>query len=371
MGASNVPKRHHYVPAFLIAQFADPLGDRHGRVMELDVKTGKPRKTTPDSTGFVKHFYAITAEDGSRLTDAEEALAKIEDEAAAAVRALVANQALTDDEREILAVFLAFQRLRTPLGQGRLLEYAEGFMLGLLDFIAGHPEAFRSYWEQQDPADRDPNPENERLLLRKFVDAGGRLNIQPEYAVKMMFELSFDVADLIVEDCWCLLQASEETTFVLSDTPVTHFDPAPPRTPWTADAWHSSPYAMNTMPVSPTGCLLVSPTGSDFEVRDVDADEVDDINLRAYGWAGRAVWSRTQKSLQDLRALAKKSPHRVPRPSPGAVVMLREGNAANPRPPKNARRCGWPRGLWERQEGALPIYNDYSVFLGRGQRRTR
>ncbi len=55
---ATTTRRHHYVPAFLLARFAEPAGDRRGWLYQLDTSTGEPQKTTPDAACFERDLYA-------------------------------------------------------------------------------------------------------------------------------------------------------------------------------------------------------------------------------------------------------------------------------------------------------------------------
>jgi len=50
-------RRHHFVPAFSLACFAEPTGERKGRLFQLDVASGKPQRTSPDDAAFEIDLY--------------------------------------------------------------------------------------------------------------------------------------------------------------------------------------------------------------------------------------------------------------------------------------------------------------------------
>jgi hypothetical protein len=152
-------KRHHFVPAFLIAQWATPPRDRNGRLYQLDKATGRPTRVRASEVGHIRQFYAVVNPQGDRDTATETALSMVDGQAAGIVTSMLAGNVPSDEERAELALFLAFQDMRTPHGQGRLLDQTQGMMLGFLRFIADEPEAFHSAWLRMDPDDKGEDPE--------------------------------------------------------------------------------------------------------------------------------------------------------------------------------------------------------------------
>ncbi len=368
---SSAAKRHHYVPAFLIARFGEPPGQRGGHVVQMDKTTGRPSRMRVDNVGFIKHYYTLIDGEGARDTSPEAVLAAIEGDGAVAVARLVETGTVSDDERGAIALLLAFQSLRTPHGQGRLMDQVHGSLVGFLRFIAGHPEAHRATWELMDPVERGDDAESDRLeLARLLADDKASIKVNPHYAIVLMLYVAPDLAGDIVDYSWTLLRAPAGDSFVCADTPLTHTDPMPPATPWSGDGWATSHLASTTMPLDPQACLLIRPAGPDFEVREADKRTGEDVNLRTYGWAERWVWAKKQQTLQNLRSLAKRRPERVGKPRIGATVTLREGDPKNPEFPRGGEH-GWPRGLWQRNADGPAIYHDYEVMPNTGKRRKR
>jgi hypothetical protein len=93
-GTREIPttpaRRHHYVAAFALAQFAQPRGDRKGFMAQLDVKTGTPGKTKPNDACFKRDLYAQEVDEG-RNTTLEALLSIIERHSASALTRFVAN----------------------------------------------------------------------------------------------------------------------------------------------------------------------------------------------------------------------------------------------------------------------------------------
>jgi hypothetical protein len=141
-------RRHHYVPAFLLARFATPVGERKGRLHQLDVGSGRPQRTSPDSACFVRGLYdqGTTNEPNNVL---ESFFAVVERHAAPAIARLVQDPvACTPEDRQTLSVFLALQGSRTPVGLTEAMNNAQLFSLVELNLELGDPERFAQRYRE-------------------------------------------------------------------------------------------------------------------------------------------------------------------------------------------------------------------------------
>jgi uncharacterized protein DUF4238 len=110
---TTTARRHHFVPAFLLARFAEPA-TRKGFLFQLDVATGKPQRTTPDSTAYEDYLYATGPDDDRELV-MEVFFSIVEKHAAAAVDRLLKDPiALTDEDRQTLSYSSRFSTSGHP-----------------------------------------------------------------------------------------------------------------------------------------------------------------------------------------------------------------------------------------------------------------
>lgn len=356
-------KRHHYVPVFLLQRFANANGQLH----QLDTRSGKPGRCNPADAACVKGYYRYRYDEGDWQNDLEPALAQIEDMAAAALRRLEdVDVPKGAEDRATIAVFLALQHARTPYGQGMSLELHRTVMTSMLEVdLTNQPTERLSEILGEDgvPLTHEEAERQRTDLLARLASGSIRLEAQREAALQAMVDSMQETAPIIEDLAWSLLEAPPETGFVISDTPVTMWNPGPRRFVWSGDAWCSGPKAETTLPLSPKLCLRVTPIGDDFETRQVTRGEVDAINARAFAWADRWIYAPSQQALQDLRRLTKRRPDLVTRPRPGRTVILEDADPRTARPP----HPGWPGGLWVRGQG----FQRYKVSSEEIRRRRR
>ncbi len=106
------PKRHHYVPQFLLSRFTDAAG----LVATIDLKSGRTFPQAKANAAAETGFYAVENEDGTTDNRVEHVLSEIESHAAVAIARLCDEDVFppTDNDRSALAGFAALQYVRTP-----------------------------------------------------------------------------------------------------------------------------------------------------------------------------------------------------------------------------------------------------------------
>lgn len=105
-------QRHHVIPRLHLRGFAD----ENNMLMQLDVTTGRRRIISISNAAVIRDFYTVMLPDGSRSDAWELWLSDIENEIAPALRRAIELPRfnLTDDDRSVLARWIALQALRGP-----------------------------------------------------------------------------------------------------------------------------------------------------------------------------------------------------------------------------------------------------------------
>ncbi len=114
-------KRHHYLPQFYLQHFLS----KKGGFVVYDKKTGQRRPQTPINTGVEGHLYTQLDAEGQPTEFIEEEILAPHDGYVAPVleKWLEPDVTITNDDREVIASFLAFMHTRVP----RHIEMASEF----------------------------------------------------------------------------------------------------------------------------------------------------------------------------------------------------------------------------------------------------
>jgi hypothetical protein len=120
--------------------------------------------------------------------------------------------------------------------------------------------------------------------------------------MSILLESALESAErLYLHSSWGLMRAGEGE-FVMPDRAQAVFDPHRPF-PWVMDAPFSSLKSQTTTPISSESCLIVvpAPDRARFRVKTITGKEVDEVNLRSFGWAGRSIFGSSTEHKKDLR----------------------------------------------------------------------
>jgi hypothetical protein len=338
-------RRHHYVPSFLLARWARPQ-KRAGTLFELLVRTGQPRRTTPDRSAFETDLYAQHVDGESPNLIFEAYLSIIENYSAEPLKKLAgAPGSLNDEDRATLAYFIAYQQGRTPPAMAEHKDNAyRAAQLAVADVIGDWKALAMRYREKVDPAASDEAIAAFREAeINHFAEGTREIEIPPGAVLHaMLTQAPMTAAAIAVQD-WTLLIAGD-SEFIQNDRGIAMFDPTP-RFPWSGNAWESSPNAQATVPLGPAVCLRMTPGSEGYAVRKVDAATVEEINLRSYGWADHSIFGTSQNSVTAVRRAAKDQPGRVVRPRVPRPVLLEPADPADERVGRENVARGWPRLL--------------------------
>lgn len=359
---SNPAKRHHFVSQFILRGFSRDA-DTEFVFQMIASGRGAPIRV-PIRTAASRHrFYAIPDDDGKLSNRNEGYLALIETEAAKAIRRLLRNpSAVSPGERATIACFIAFQTMRTPAAAEQTTHIANGaFKMAASEYYSDRARFARDYRERNGACASDDEIERFRQELVDQVRSGGVQLTGKEAALTTGFEHAAETIPLITACDWLLLRDSGGG-FITSDRGYAMDDPTPPY-PWTAPGLLSSESSETTIPLSASACLLVRPspmwTGSSgVSERVLDKGDVEDINLRTYGWANDYVFGTSQETLAALRRTVRARPGDVKRPKPFCFVALIEPDPDDDSLAVENRRRGWPEQLPD-EAGQL---HDYLVI---------
>lgn len=333
------PKRHHYVPRFLLKRFSGEPGAKNPAIWRLDKASGQAARSSIVNEAVISHFNRVEAASGLTADSVETLLATIEGMASPLVTKLVRGQAPAPEERLNLALFVWLQQQRTPLGRAWQVFMQEQTarlqaMKNLLD-----AESVRAVFEGRDEFKTPDEIEAwRRQTIQELDDGTLFFRATHDHEVLGMFLLADRLAPTIASRmAWVGLRAPKGKPFILSDHPLAIHDPeAGPEEP---TAWLSSPTVEVTLPLDPSFCLLLTPGPAIYRTVQASEAVVQEVNLRTYAWGHWAVYGPSLTVVQRVRAAAERNAQmvaafapRAPRlfigeriegqPAPHSVTML-------------------------------------------------
>jgi len=211
------PRRHHLVPKFYLRRFA-----KNDRVRVRSRDQTKSFETSVENASVRSHYYAIDMTDGSRSTDVEELLAKIEGAAAEVIRDLEKGVLPTGEARDLFSFFMTLQMTRTQVQRNTLDDMGTAVVRRLLE-IAPIDWAHDIFVKKHG---REPNPDeldDERARLRA-VAVTARLEGTQNNHIEAMLKNARALAPLLGERHWCVMDFGGPL-LLTSDNPVLPYSP--------------------------------------------------------------------------------------------------------------------------------------------------
>ena len=290
---AETSQRHHFVPQFLLKRFTSSTG----QLWQLDKKSGHPLQCSPLNASVVRDYYKV---DPSSFTvelpeSPEELLGRIETLAAPIIADMAKfEHGPNQRDRDVLSIFIVHLDVRGPAGRGRLEGVSRAFLQELTISLLEFPESFRDFKIQKGEFVDDSTTEQERTNMLRREKETGSLKLSDDNLTAVMLAAGAELSPIVADLGWVLLIAADGPQFIISDTPVVHFDVAAPT--YASASWRSSPQAQTTIPIDPRHCLLVGQNLPEWRVEAADSATIEEINLRSYEAAGRWIYGSSQEA---------------------------------------------------------------------------
>ena len=188
----NLPRKHHYIPRFLLKQFG--VGKKK-QVWVFDKVEGKKFTTSPDNIAAKRDLYSIDYE-GS-VASIEPSLADLEGRCASVLKKVIVDDSINDlsiDDKVHIAVLMVHLFLRSPNSAISWNATMESIREQIRD-EGSNPDNI----EQLKPL----SPEEEKLVR-----------------IQLLQNLPAKMAPYLVMKRWALHSAISGCRFFLSDNPV-------------------------------------------------------------------------------------------------------------------------------------------------------
>jgi hypothetical protein len=246
------PERHHYVPAFYLAEFADPR-DRYGNLRVFDVNTGRTYGGKPDTVAFERHFYRVETDDPKDALILEHQFAELEGKGAPIIRTMNDSSTLPNSEDlSVVLALVAFQAVRVPAVLDKIERFQSDLLIRILDTsVALGPEAFREQARKINPDWTDADIAEIKQDLTEFLRAKNpSIKFDQTSLLRVAIQGAQPIGDALIKRHWSLAIAPPSCPLITSDNPIVfqHSKPGPPPLSWTPAFGRS-----DTTVVWPTG----------------------------------------------------------------------------------------------------------------------
>lgn len=205
MSNNGIAKNQHYVPQFLLKNFAF----KKGQVNVFDKKTERSFPSNTKNIASENGFYNFTLKDGSEYTW-EVALSKLEDKASIIVKQIIEEKSiksLSEEQRLDLSLFLAIQLVRTRHAR----EYFKDMTLKIVDTIQTRFGDNHGMFDESE--------------IEDFLSEGAL----KRYTAESIYEAGEVFMPHFFNKQWAIYEAPKGESFYIGDNPIALYSHLPSR----------------------------------------------------------------------------------------------------------------------------------------------
>ncbi|MXZ47298.1 MAG: DUF4238 domain-containing protein [Chloroflexi bacterium] len=215
--------RHHTVPQFYLRRFADY--DERLRALNVDSGDILERQHIKN-VAFENDFHTLT-KPRELAVDLESAFAQVEGVLAEGLRSIDEKFPPTQEAREAVSVFVAFQFVRSSRWRQVAQDAMSDLMTRSTRFIASYtlknlePDAATSFVQEQ--LGDDTATQDEALqLLESLSDPQFAIEVDHSQHLQQMVEVLTDrkYVDLVARRSWAMCYTDARHEFLISDHPI-------------------------------------------------------------------------------------------------------------------------------------------------------
>lgn len=294
----GTPHKHHFVPKSYLAGFCRENSDRFAL---FDRARGVFRdRQRPAEVAHIRDYYAFPTADGETSFEVERALGDIESKALPVIRKIDEQAAITNEDRQALALYVAFQHTRTPVFQHTV----EGMGTHLLRRIA---EMAHGRDELNTAGIAAELGDGSKESSEQIAELGRKLGIAINRAasLRMMLSMAPEIAKVLYDMNWLIARRPDDkASFITTDSPFC-LVPGPNSVP---DPFLGigikTPGILKVMPLSQSSVLVMMEPGLGLFSRTLTRDEVRETNHAIAQQCQNFIFSRDLRLVERVVARA-------------------------------------------------------------------
>ena len=256
MGA--VKKRNHYLPRGYLRGFCDA----EGLLWTFDRVGKEVRRLRPNSVAVEKEFYIVKGSSGQKTNVVEDWLADCEKVAIPIIRALDAEERrLTEEQRRVLARFIALLRLRTTVFNAEMEEVIEHYSSAIVSSLFKDEESARENFARL-AGNGAALPGGKLESLMAMWKAGQHtLKVTREYIIHLMIQRTNSFTEELFAMTWNVLRSNRHASFITADLPwsILSIDPAASTDFGFRDIF--LPHVRTVVPLTMSTAVMLEPGG--------------------------------------------------------------------------------------------------------------
>ncbi|MGJ5813691.1 DUF4238 domain-containing protein [Paludibaculum fermentans] len=295
MNRQGIARQNHYLPQFYQLGFAD----ESGCPWVYDRKDDAYRQLPTKRTGVEKDLYTTMTPEGHQNDEVERMLAdKIDGPTKAIIERLDDKDMRWEGEdRWILALFVALMRTRTPAFDKEQKEFGDKLLRWVSKKQNPTPEAFADAWLKA------TGEVVEAATAKRAFDVIQNdqydVDIPRQNIIKMMLELSLELAEALMTLNWTILSIPNACSFITCDHPFVVIPPVGLNGDLSGYGIRTAG-ATTAVPLSSRSLICFHESGHGIGYRLARRDEVRYFNAEVATNSERFVLARDRPLLESV-----------------------------------------------------------------------
>ncbi len=265
-------KKQHYIPQFYLKGFSQDGEHIHIYDKEKGEK-GEMRYQTTIQVAHENHFYTYRTKKGTK-ENLEDLFGQFESDASAIIEKVYKERKITPEEKEKLALFIAFLYTRVPTFKHKTQEMHSkmGEKLLRIRFKMTPKEWLKKFYREKEGKEfTDAELDN----LIDFATNPKRSRIKFEYPneywIKIMLKMAVEIAPAFYVMDWLFLFTDRPYAFITNDNPFLLIPPEDYDRFWGVGLL--TPKARKVIPLRSDMCLLMGDLNEKPIVRFANTDK--------------------------------------------------------------------------------------------------
>lgn len=214
------PKRHHYLPQFYLEGFCND----EGGLWVYNDKDNSIKNLTPINTALITNYYTLEDEDGNKIYELEKMLAEIEGATHPVINKLSNKEQINQEEKEVLALFIALLQSRTPGSIEKLRAMTEPLMEWMVKRYTEN-EAFLEHIISQAEEGKGEKCPCKKELKEELSKNPPKIVLTKQAEWSTLFNSAQAIMQIYLKMNWTFLYITEKSSIITSDNPLLMYEP--------------------------------------------------------------------------------------------------------------------------------------------------
>lgn len=232
-------------------------------------------------------------------------LAQIESASKPIVQKAVSKVQMSSEDKEVMSVFIAFLMNRVPDFEKSVNKVKSHVIQKIMDLTFLSEERAEASMKRYVNTTGDQSEVSAKDLVEFHKSGAYTLEIHRNESLRLMLELSVNIAKYLVQMDWIIFHAPKKTSFVTSDNPVFILPPKD----WDPNSAFGvgliTPGARKVVPITQGECLVIYDYGDKIRHSDLNRNLVRSFNKSIASNSDRFLIGRDEALVRNLAQTTK------------------------------------------------------------------